>query len=33
MLEQVLPELRSGPAATPDGLNIYWTFGDFRAAA
>ena len=30
MLEEVLPELRAGPAATPQGLNIHWTLGDFR---
>lgn len=29
--DEVLPELRAGPAATPDGLKIHWTFGDFRA--
>ena len=32
LLDEVLPELRAGPAATPQGLNIHWTFGDFRAA-
>jgi len=31
MLDEVLPQLRAGPAATADGLNIHWTFGDFRA--
>ena len=31
MLDEVLPELRSGPAATANGLNIRWTFGDFHA--
>lgn len=31
MLDEVLPELRGGPAATAGGLNIRWTFGDFRA--
>jgi SAM-dependent methyltransferase len=30
MLDEVLPQLRAGPAATPLGLNIHWTFGDFR---
>lgn len=32
MLDEILPQLRAGPAATPNGLNIHWTFGDFRAA-
>lgn len=31
--DEVLPELRAGRAATPDGLKIHWTFGDFRARA
>jgi len=29
--DEVLPDLRAGPVATPDGLKIHWTFGDFRA--
>lgn len=33
LLDEVLPELRAGPAATANGLNIRWTFGDFRARA
>jgi ubiquinone/menaquinone biosynthesis C-methylase UbiE len=29
LLGEVLPEMHAGPAATPNGLNIRWTFGDF----
>ncbi|HEV2059114.1 MAG TPA: class I SAM-dependent methyltransferase [Solirubrobacteraceae bacterium] len=30
MLEEVLPDLRAGPAGTYGGYNVHWTFGDFR---
>lgn len=30
MLDEVLPDLRAGPAGTYGGYNVHWTFGDFR---
>ena len=30
MLTRVLPEIRSGPAATSFGFNLHWTFGVFE---
>jgi SAM-dependent methyltransferase len=33
LLDEVLPAFHAGPAATENGLNIRWTFGDFRPHA